>query len=490
MAWTWMRTGKQAAGVRWRGRRSSVAVAGALGAGLLLAGAVGAATDFGQYRDNQLQALAVRHFGVARPLERSSSLSISKAQADADPKALVTLASPLKARVVTSGVAGPNIDMMGLWPNSENPTHVIACNEQGATAPGLQRIDIKTGATETILTGTVSCDPVHRTPWGTILFAEEAGGGPSGGRVYELVKPLETTAVTLNRASGTFSGGSGAENFAVRPALGRLSYEGFAIYANGVVYYGDELRPTNGTPGGAYFKFIPTTLRPAGAPPVTSLEQSPLAAGTVYGLRLGLSGNDYGQGTQTGLGAWVPIPAAADPDLRAQGVALRLTGYYRPEDIDVDRKAEAGGLVRFCGPITGNEGNQNYGEVICVADGTLAEAAANTAVPEAQFFVIGNPAFAMPDNVAYQPGWGNWIIHEDGDTSYRTPHNNDLWSCLPDGEDEDLLSDGCIRIGTLNDLTAEWTGGVFDASGRRFFVSVQHNVTGKGVVLEITGWLR
>ena len=48
-------------------------------------------------------------------------------------------------------------------------------------------------------------------------------------------------------------------------------------------------------------------------------------------------------------------------------------------------------------------------------------------------------------------------------------------------------SDGCIRIGTLNDLNAEWTGGFFDGTGR-FIVSVQHNVTGHGVVLDITGW--
>ena len=57
-----------------------------------------------------------------------------------------------------------------------------------------------------------------------------------------------------------------------------------------------------------------------------------------------------------------------------------------------------------------------------------------------------------------------------------------------DGDDADGLSDGCIRIATLNDLNAEWTGGVFDDSGRHFFVSVQHNVTGHGVVLDITGW--
>jgi hypothetical protein len=43
---------------------------------------------------------------------------------------------------------------------------------------------------------------------------------------------------------------------------------------------------------------------------------------------------------------------------------------------------------------------------------------------------------------------------------------------------------------TINDLVAdaEWTGGIFDATGKRFFVSIQHNMTGFGVILEIDGW--
>ncbi len=106
------------------------------------------------------------------------------------------------------------------------------------------------------------------------------------------------------------------------------------------------------------------------------------------------------------------------------------------------------------------------------------------------------PAAADPDlrtqavPLGLQPGRGNWVIHEDADTNtaLQGPHNNDLWDCLPDGTDPDLQSDGCIRIATLNDLTAEWTGGIFDASGTHFYVSVQHNITGKGVILDITGW--
>ena len=73
--------------------------------------------------------------------------------------------------------------------------------------------------------------------------------------------------------------------------------------------------------------------------------------------------------------------------------------------------------------------------------------------------------------------------------------------------DKDILGDGCIKIGTINDQSgslaggggAEWTGGVFDASGKRFFVSIQHAIgvgtTGvygpgyaHGYILEIDGW--
>ena len=94
---------------------------------------------------------------------------------------------------------------------------------------------------ETIVTGTTSCDPTRRTPWGTILFGEEAGSGPSGGHMYELINPLETTGVTLDRAAGTFSGGVGAQNLVTRTALGRVSFEGLAVYDSGVVYFGWRL---------------------------------------------------------------------------------------------------------------------------------------------------------------------------------------------------------------------------------------------------------
>ena len=48
-------------------------------------------------------------------------------------------------RVVTSEAnAGPNMDMIALWPDSHDPTHLIVCNERPAE-PGVQRIRLSDG---------------------------------------------------------------------------------------------------------------------------------------------------------------------------------------------------------------------------------------------------------------------------------------------------------------------------------------------------------
>jgi hypothetical protein len=461
----------------------------ALAAGLIATSAAAFGTfNFGEFRDQQLEAHSQQVFGIVSAVGPSSHESISAAESEADPTALATLAKGLHARVLSANAAlGPNIDMMALWPNDATPTHIIACNEQGTAQVAVQRIRISNGQPENILTGMSSCDPVRKTAWGTIIVGEEVG---NTGWLLEIINPLGTTNVTFNRTTGVLSGADAA-NVTTRPAVGRNAFEGLALYPNGLLYYGDENRPATGTAGGAYFKFIPTTPWVSGT--ITSLSQSPLSSGTVYGLRLGKrSGNtDYGQGTNTGKGVWVPIPGPSfgfNADLRAFAASLKLTGYYRPEDAEIDPEALAQGNIRFCGNNTGNEiDDSNFGETICITDGTLANAMLNASVPEAQYLVIGTPDFAMMDNIALQPGRGNWIIHEDGDGP-EVGRNNDLWSCADDGDDDDKLSDGCAKIGTLNDLTAELTGGVFDRFGNHFYVSVQHNITGHGVILDITGW--
>ena len=486
-------------------KRRTVLLATVVGIVAFTAGAAMSAMDFGQTRDALLASKAQTLFGVQAPLAASSTVSADPDAAAEDGTKLVTLAKGLTANVVTQGEAGSDVDMIALWPNDTSPTHLIFCNEKGTADPGLQRVALSGDDphVETILTGTDRCDPAHRTPWGTIVFAEEAGGGVNGGHLYELIDPLHTTNVVLDRSTGTFTngvGGEGAGNIVRRDAMGILSFEGIGVLPSGVVYYADEQRPSSGTPGGAYFKFIPSSLRDPNAGPISDLSQSPWVSGSVYGMRLGKrSGNtDYGQGTEFGLGTWMPVTGTAPIDLRAAAASMKLTGYYRPEDMEVDPGALAAGNVRFCANNTGNEHEDRlWGNTICVTDGTVAQAATSRVVPEVQLFVQGYAQFAMMDNIAYQPGRGNWLIHEDG-ANQLSHRNNDLWDCLPDGNDDDTLSDGCIRVATINDLGpdgapnvgdgAEWTGGVFDASGTHFFVSIQHNMTGFGVVLDITGW--
>ena len=61
-------------------------------------------------------------------------------------------------------------------------------------------------------------------------------------------------------------------------------------------------------------------------------------------------------------------------------------------------------------------------------------------------------------------------------------------AACPTGPTRTCCPTAASRVATLNDLTAEWTGGIFDASGRHFYVSVQHNISGKATILDITGW--
>jgi hypothetical protein len=208
------------------------------------AGLIGVATtaaawggfDFGAWRDRQLSVASQLLFGVRAPLRESSTESVDRATAEADPTSLATVARGLHVHVVTSEAsAGASIDMIALWPNDLHPSHLIVCNEiDDPELPGVQRVRLSDGSVETILSGTVACDPVRRTAWGTILVGEEAG---SSGQLIEIIKPLETTDVVFDRVAGTASGGTGAANVASRRALGRLSFEARLCER---LYYGDE----------------------------------------------------------------------------------------------------------------------------------------------------------------------------------------------------------------------------------------------------------
>ena len=461
-------------------RRLIPLVVGLIAIVVVVGTALAALDDWGLDRQTQLQNKSEPLFGVGQPLTKSSTTDLTTAQALANPAGLITVAKGLKVNVVSAGKAAPNIDQMILWPKS-NPQYVIGCNEEGIAQPALQKISLATGAATTIASGLSDCDPVRATPWGTVLFGEENG---SVGAMYELIDPLSVVGATINNVTGV----SSSPNIRRVNALGFLSFEGLGILGNGVTYYGDELSASNGAPAGAYYKFVPTTPWVGGAA-IASLDQSPYASGTIYGLRVG-QGSNFGQGFSYGTGTWQLLTSTPGQQLRPLATTAKLTGYYRPEDLSLDEAAIGAGNVRFCGNNTGRDAARYWGETVCITDGTVAGATAQNSGPQVQVFVQGSPELNMPDNIAYQASRQNWIIEEDGSTGdfIDGARNDDIWDCLRDGADDDTLSDGCVRIASLNDLDAESTGGFFDSTGQHYYVSIQHNSSGFGTILDITGW--
>ena len=94
-------------------------------------------------------------------------------------------------------------DQIALWPNDDHPTHLFVCDEE-TSIPAVQRVDLSgppSSNATTIVTGLSSCDPVRRTPWGTIIVGEEAG---ATGGLYEIIDPCSIiTAINVtNRATG------------------------------------------------------------------------------------------------------------------------------------------------------------------------------------------------------------------------------------------------------------------------------------------------
>jgi len=474
-----------------------VATIGIATAGLM---GQGGGQDFGRFVERELAERAPELLGIVHPLSDSAPGPF-----DGSAGSAIEVADNLKVRVISTAV-DPLADMIAMWPDDVHPTHLFVCVEGGIN--GVQRVDLSRPAASnstTIVTGTSSCDPIRRTPWGTILFGEEA----TTGGMYEIFDPtsIATPVAITNRSQGTTTDARVVK----RKAVGQLAFEGQAILPDGTMYFGDELRPGTsagaGSPGGGIFKFVPTVPRTIDAP-ITSLSQSPLASGRLYGLALS-TGGDNGQGTEIGVGRWAEVNAAPVTDangnisLRQAQLAQHFTGYYRPEDMDLDPTAFARGQVRVCWTNTGRmtngggsevEGAAVYGEVMCLTDTHSADAGAGSgAVPQGVRFIAGNPHFNFFDNVAFQPGSGNRVVLEDGEV--ETVRNgatelrgNDLLICLPDGRDRDVMSDGCVRFASLRDTTSEPTGFIFTATGRTAFVNLQHRGIGQGALLEISGF--
>ncbi len=439
--------------------------------------------DFGAIVERGLEGSSHVWFGVGKPLKESAPPTTGDYRKPTQMASeQVLLAEGLKAEYVTRN-AGNNADMFAFWPSDESPTHLIFCiegNRQdlGTFLPGglipkfnpaVQRIKLSDGSVETILRGTISCDGIRRTPWQTILATEEA----SDGGAYEIINPLNLTNHTItDRALGAIIDENGFPSTSIvkRTALPKMAWEGIGLTPEGVVYAGDELRP--GTPanadGGAMFKFVPAIPRTVSSP-IGSLSESPLTAGNVYALQVSCqsTSQQFGQGCEIGNGAWINVSAA---NARTDANTAGATGYYRPEDLEIDPEFDGPG-ARFCWTDTGLEEGGNYGEVLCAVDSAplVANPAQRTVVVNR--FVEGNPDMNQPDNFAFQPKTRNHYVIEDHP-------NGDIFACLPDGADHDIKTDGCVKILSVKDTSAEPTGFKFTADGRTAYLSIQHSSDG------------
>lgn len=476
----------------------------ALAIGVIVSGSAVAADDFGVKSEKLLKARSLKHFGIVRPLGESETVSVSRAP-EQTAKDLILLAQGLKAEIVTRKSA-QNSDMMAFWPNDSAPTHIVTCIEAGKAAigtfssgqtkfiPSVQTVNLATGEVNTILRGMSGCDGIRRTPWNTIVATEEQDDGG----LYEILNPLAITDLTVvtRGSSNVVDTAGNAVTGAVeyRGALGVLAWEGLEINQQGIVYYGDEERPGSGgadADGGSLFKFVPGNLWDGA--PVSDLAQSPLVQGNVYAYqascqaRTSSSFPQFGQGCEIGEGAWVKIDPA---NARVSAFANSATGFYRPEDGHFDPNYSGSG-VRFCWTNTGNNSALNHGEVVCLTD-TLPEGtgeltgtdstknsfgltylansseAKGFAVAEANRVLEGDSDLNQPDNLAFQPVKGNMYVIEDNPFG-------DVWACLPDGDDRDIKSDGCVKALSVRDSSAEPTGFTFTADGKTAYVHIQHS---------------
>lgn len=163
-------------------------------------------------------------------------------------------------------------------------------------------VDLKTGITKILAQDESynALDGIRWTPWGTLLFAEEAAGG----RLFEIVLNEDMTS---------------AKEIIDRPEVGRLAHEGIDIDKEGNIYIVDEHRGRssgcNGVVpcGGGIYKFVPN-------------EFGDLSEGSLFVLKV--DGAD-GLGNAEWIGPIDPLTA------RESGSYAGGQSYQRPEDLEV-----------------------------------------------------------------------------------------------------------------------------------------------------------
>lgn len=350
------------------------------------------------------------------------------------------------AIVEGTGVCGGSV--LDIYPGVSDLTDMNTVNETGGHAGrylyrthevgsngSVSVLDLQTGEAKVLAqnAGWRRLDGLKWTPWGTLLFGEEAG---ANGRLFEIVlaqnDPMTAAAVID------------------RPAVGRMSHEGITVDAHGNVYVGDELN------GGAIFKFVPDNY-------------GDLSSGTLHALNV--LDETAAPGVGTGTAEWVAlIPGqngvVTDPAVNARAAAAEagVTGYSRPEDNEM-----IGQTLYF----TATGTNNVYAVALNGAPFVTEFVAAGVNVGDTDAFGLQDP-----DNLATDSA-GNLYIVEDNNPA-------DIWVATPD-LDKDGRADSVLLFATLTTPGSEGTGIYFAPSQpRAMFVNVQHPADGNDMTILIT----
>jgi hypothetical protein len=336
----------------------------------------------------------------------------------------------LVADETTLNIYGGNIDDLTDM-NTVNETGIRAgrylyrTHEVGSNG-SVSVVDLETGEAKVIgqNPGWRRLDGLRWTPWGTVLFAEETGGG----RLFEMfLDPADpTTAVRVE----------------TRPEVGILRHEGIGALGNGAVFIVDELN------GGSLYKFVPS-------------RRGDLSDGQLYALKLtGLSDAEQTWDDDTfedkvGDFEWVALDMAQvviDTDVASN--AVHATEFGRPEDVQL-----IGNTLYVA--------NTTEDRVIAVdlsheTVSTFVLPGLNVPVEDQDEEVTG---LNGPDNLAKGPDGRLWIV-EDNDFS-------DIWVADSDN-DHDGAADGVHLFASLKDVGAEGTGIYFGHDPKTLFVNIQH----------------
>jgi sugar lactone lactonase YvrE len=196
-------------------------------------------------------------------------------------------------------------------------------------------------------------DGIAWTPWGTLVFAEETGGG----LVYE-----------YDPATGVVT---------PRPAVGLRSHEGLRFDTQGNFYGISESTP------GPIYKFVPD-------------RRGDLSSGQLYALKVL-------DASRQGAAVWIPIDrAAAQVNSETAARAAGASGWGRPEDIEI---ATSSG---------NNAGGNQVLYVAVTSENLVLKIDLEGDEAFVTNYVHDVPGFNFPDNLALD-AQGNLFITEDGD---------------------------------------------------------------------------